>query len=436
MTTELMSKKLTEQRAAIVARAKPLDAAVTADPENAEARAAWAVVEKELRNNQDAIERSQRLEFAENNAVEPGDDSRDSSAGKKETDPVEHPPEDYSLLRAVRCKLAGTPVDGVEGEISQEIAKRQGKEATGFYMPFNLRMGGNVRREKRDFDVSAGSGGIATVTSPRYIDLLRNRMLLYKLGATVLTGMKGNFEVPKMTGAGQAYWVTEGNAPTESAQSIGQVAFVPNTCGAFTDITRKLTKQVNRDSEMLVRDDLNKVQRIEFDRVGLNGSGTGAEPEGALVNASVGTVAIGTNGGAFSWAKVVEMETAVATDNADVDGMHYVMTPQAYGACKTIERAANTGKFLMNDNGQMNGYQAHRTNQLPSNLTKGSGTALSAALFGDFSSIMYAFWGGVDVTVDPFTFSSSGTVRIVLLTDLDVQLRHAEALQKIVDIDT
>ena len=46
------------------------------------------------------------------------------------------------------------------------------------------------------------------------------------------------------------------------------------------------------------------------------------------------------------------------------------------------------------------------TNQLPSNLVKGSGTSLSPLLFGNWQDLIYAFWSGQDVIVDPYTGSS------------------------------
>jgi hypothetical protein len=34
-------------------------------------------------------------------------------------------------------------------------------------------------------------------------------------------------------------------------------------------------------------------------------------------------------------------------------------------------------------------------------------------------------WGGLDITVDPYTSSNTGTVRIVALQSVDVGVRHA-----------
>jgi hypothetical protein len=74
------------------------------------------------------------------------------------------------------------------------------------------------------------------------------------------------------------------------------------------------------------------------------------------------------------------------------------------------------------------------TNQIPTNLTKGSGTNLTAMIFGDFSTVHIAMWGGVDVLVDPYSLSTAGSVRVVCLLDTDIKFRNTESLAKIVDM--
>ena len=76
------------------------------------------------------------------------------------------------------------------------------------------------------------------------------------------------------------------------------------------------------------------------------------------------------------------------------------------------------------------------TNQLPNNLTKGTGTALSPVVAGIFNQLILAYWSGIDILVDPYTGSSAGTVRIVALHDLDIQVRHNQAFSVIVDMIT
>jgi|GEM_PF-6550176 len=178
----------------------------------------------------------------------------------------------YSLLRAVDLVSRNKPLDGLEGEVSAEIEKRSGKAATGFYIPWDLPVYGHEQRAA--FNTTGGAGMIPTIQGRSIVDILRNKMLMSRLGATVMTDMVGIFDLPKKTGTGAAYWVTESGEPTESNPVIGQIPFSPTTVGTYSDVTRRLVKQSSFSAEQVVRDDLLSVLILEMDRVGFNGSGT------------------------------------------------------------------------------------------------------------------------------------------------------------------
>jgi len=84
----------------------------------------------------------------------------------------------------------------------------------------------------------------------------------------------------------------------------------------------------------------------------------------------------------------------------------------------------------------LNGYRAHVSNTVPRDLTKGSGSGLSAILFGNWSDLVIGHWGGVDILVDPYTLSTSGGLRVVVMMDVGVGIRRPESFAKIVDAIT
>ena len=340
----------------------------------------------------------------------------------------------YSLLRAIECRLTKGYVDGYEGEVSQELVRRTGKAPNGFLMPMGLPMGGG---ERRDLDTTAGAGAVHTnFLGSRFIDALRNKTLLLSMGATLLTDLVGDVQIPKLTTTSQAYWVNEAAPVTESAPAVGSVTMLPKTVGTFVDITRKLVKQSSFDCEMMVRNDLVRVLGIELDRVGINGSGSGAEPQGILQNSSIQTVAIETNGGDPTWAKIVELESVVATANADSGSLGHLTSAYGRGKLKTVAKGdAGYPIHLWSENNTVNGYRAGATAQVPSNLTKGTGENLTAVIFGDWSSMIFGTWGAVDINIDPYSLGTSGGVRIVAMLDCQVKFRHVESFAKIVDMN-
>jgi HK97 family phage major capsid protein/HK97 family phage prohead protease len=324
-----------------------------------------------------------------------------------------------------------------EREASEAVAQRVGKPAQGMFVPFEV--------QKRDLTVGTpGAGGHTVDTvllAESFIDLLRNAMALTSLGARYLTGLVGNIAIPRQTGAATAYWVAESGAPTESQQAFDQVAMSPKTVGAFTDISRKLLLQSSLDIEAFVRRDLATVLALEIDRAAIAGSGASNQPRGIINTSGIGSVAGGANGAVPTWANMIDLETQVAIANAAIGSLAYLTNAKVRGKLKTVQKVATYGNDFVwetmgNGEGMVNGYRAVVSNQVPSNLTKGSGTNLSAIIFGNWNDLIVGQWGTLDLMVDPYTASTSGTVRVVALQDVDIAVRHPESFSAMVDAIT
>lgn len=343
----------------------------------------------------------------------------------------------YSLLRAIRAAASGDWRGAeLEREASQAVAEQLGREPRGFFVPLDF-----LAAEQRDMiKGTASQGGYLVATellTQSFIEMLRNRMVVQAAGATVLSGLVGDIAIPKQTGGATAYWVAESGAPTESQQTLAQVAMDPKTVGAYTDISRKLLLQASLDVEAFVRRDLATVLALAIDYAALHGSGTGNEPTGIENTSGIGLVSIGANGGPPTWSHIVQLETEVAQDNADVGALAYITNAKVRGKLKETEKASGTGIFVWGDGPTpLNGYRALVSNQVRSDLTKGTGTNLSAIFFGNWNDLIIGQWGTLDILVDPYTGGTSGTVRVIAFQDVDVAVRHAESFAAILDADT
>ena len=329
-----------------------------------------------------------------------------------------------------------------EFECSEAAAVRSGVAGVGIRVPVDiLRQSIQSVMGKRDLSVGTATAGGHTVSTDllasSFIDILRNNMVVAQR-ATTLTDLVGNIAIPRQTGGATAYWVAEAVAITESQQAFDQVTLSPETVGAFTDFSRKLMLQSSIDVEAFVRSDLTRVLALEIDRVCINGSGSSNQPEGILNVTGIGDVAGGTNGAAPDWADIVDLESAVAADNANVGDLVYVTNQKVRGRLKKtfVDSGSNAERVwdTRAGNQPLNGLEALVTNQVPSNLVKGSsGAVCSAILYGNFSDLILAMWGGLDITVDPYTGSTSGNVRVVALQDVDVAVRHPESFAAMLD---
>ena len=147
---------------------------------------------------------------------------------------------------------------------------------------------------------------------------------------------------------------------------------------------------------------------------------------------------MGDNGLAPTWASVVNLIKEVAIDNAEQGSRAFLTTPQAAAKLRSIAKVSGTdSKMILDDKSELFGYKVIATSLVPSNLTKGSGSSLSAMIFGNFNDLVVGQWGlGLDVLFDPYTGSSTGSMRITVFMDLDITVRHAESFAAIQDLVT
>lgn len=297
----------------------------------------------------------------------------------------------------------------------------------------------DVLAGQRDLSVGTATAGghlVATeLRSNAFIDMLRNAMALEQLGVTTLTDLNGNLAIPRQTGGATAYWVAEGAATTESQQAFDQVSLTPKTVSAYTDMTRSLLMQSSISVDQLVRRDLATVLALAIDSAGINGSGSSNQPRGVLNVAGIGSEAGGTNGAAPTWDNIVNLETKVANVNAAIGSLGYLTNSAVRGKLKRTQRFSSTnGDPVWERDNTMNGYRAAVSNQVPSNLTKGSASGIcSAIVYGNWADLIVGLWGGLDVLVNPYILSGTGSVRIEVFQSCDLGVRHPESFAAMVD---
>ena len=342
---------------------------------------------------------------------------------------------EYSLLRAIKAASSGDWRDaGYEREISDEIAKRSGKEARGFYIPANINWG------QRDQTAGTDSqGGFLVSTdhlADQFIEALYARLTITNLGARVMQGLKGDVSIPKLSASvTNSAFVAEGSAPSEGAATFAQVTMSPKTLAAYVDVTRKLMMQSDPSVEQLLRNDIVNTFARKIDEVAIEGGGSN-EPTGIIGNGSTNVVAMGTNGAAVTYAKVVDLIKEVEVDNAIINDTAFLTNPKVIAALRTVSKQTSgvEGNFIMDPDGTVLGHQVASSTLVPSDLSKGTGSNLSALIYGDFSQVMLGFYSGVDVVVDQASLSTSGGTRLAFFQDMDIALRYPESFAVIKDI--
>lgn len=342
---------------------------------------------------------------------------------------------EYSFMKAVRGLVNGSGLRDFEREVSDEIAKRARREARGFYAPDSFWAG------KRDLTVGTNSaGGFLKPTDHlgnQFVDALRARLVFSELGARFMSGLTGDVAIPKLATGVSAGFVAENGATSEVNATFAQITMSPKSLGSFTDISRLLMIQSDPSVEQIVRDDLLNAIAQKIEDVAIEGAGSN-EPTGITQTSGIGAVEIATNGGNLTWAAITNLVKEVEVDNAAINGstLAYLTNPKVKSHAASTAKVASTDSVMLLEApwNAMYGYPLAVTNNVPSDLTKGTGTNLSALIFGDFSQLMLGFFSTPDVLVDPYTGGSSGAVRIRVIQEVDVAVRHAQSFAVCDDI--
>lgn len=325
---------------------------------------------------------------------------------------------DFSFIRAINA--LANPLDrkaqeaaAFEFEASRAAADKLGRESRGITIPMD------VLNAKRDMEYGVFANGGAAVNQQlltgSFIDALRNRLITQAAGAQILAGLTGEISIPRQTGVSQAYWVGEGGAPTESQPALGQIKMSPKTVAAYTDLTRRVMNYTTLDMESFVRNDIMKQMGIEIDRAALYGTASNSEPMGLRNTTGILTQTVASAGNP-TFAEIVGFESKVAAQNADFGALCYVTTPTVRGNMKSTPKVSGQPIYVWGEGtNPVNGYRGEVSNQIASN----------EIWFGNWSDLVIGFYSGLDLMVDPFTFSNSGTVRVVAMQDLDVAVRRA-----------
>lgn len=333
----------------------------------------------------------------------------------------------FSLLRALR-HLAD-PADArireqaaFELEVSAAAAEKMKHRSDkgGLVVPID------VLRQPLQRDVVSFGGGSGytangsnlvdtTLLTSSFVELLRNRTVGMQLG-TAIGGLVGNVDVPKQTAGSSGYWIGEDEEAGQEDIDFGSSAMDPHTAAAYGEITRRMLQQSSLDVEALFRADLIAALSQTIDAAIFYGDGSANSPIGIKHTGGVNSKDFANVNPTFS--ELVAMETACDLDNALQENSAYVADAGFRGHAKTSLKFDGVAGTIWEPGNTVNGYRTEISNQI----------AAGDVFFGGFGlDLIIGMWGGLEVTLDPYTHSARGRLRIVTMQDVDVLVRRPES---------
>lgn len=320
----------------------------------------------------------------------------------------------YSLAKALVESRAGT-LTGLEAEAHQELAKDRA-EVRGVMVPTDVILGDETRAL-----LTTGTGGNMVSTDlAGMTDRRRPALKVEAMGATVLRGLSGNIDLPRLSASGTAGWVAENAAAARSDATFAKKTMGPKTVTAEYEISRRMLLQSNQALEPILRGDLGYLLAQALDGAAIRGGGTN-EPTGILADANVTSV----TGGAFSSDITADLIAALETD--DVTGTAAFLTNPAVMA--VARKAKDTTGRVIPLAELFHNQRTEASTQVPGDI--GVGSDKNALIYGEWASLYVGYWSGVDLLMNPYhtDVASKGGALLHAFLDADVVVRHSEAFR-------
>lgn len=323
----------------------------------------------------------------------------------------------FDLAKAVKEAVNGQ-VTGLEAEAAQEAAS----EARSAGIAFMGQIG--IPSEFRADAASMSAGSAGTQTNEGIFDdgksivgNFRPQTVAERLGATYFRNATGDIVIPVQNANLSPQELNEMADVDLTNIGMTQVRVAPQRVAAGTSFSKQLLAQTSDDLERFIMQDLNREMGIKQDKHILDVLEAGL----TYVDDSAGLYS--GQGGAV----LPDFAELAALMEADMRGAHvdprtakFLMDAESLRKFKRSAMDAGSGIFAGSE-ANVYGYGFETSEQ----ITAGN------LVLGNFSDLVVAEWGGLDIIVDPYTGAQTNTVKIVANTHLGAVVRRPGAFKAI-----
>jgi HK97 family phage major capsid protein len=347
-----------------------------------------------------------------------------------------------SFTKLVR-EAADKGLTGLEKELveeSQAEAREMGAKGGGVYLSGDIINA--IYSEKRAMVAGTPTAGGNFIPTEKvgFFDALRAATVLDELGVGSLTGLSANTDLTGFVGSVTAGWAGETGTQTPTDATTAARELRPKLLYAATNVSRQLLIQTNNSIDMYLMQNMIAEMAVMFEAAVINGDSSN-KPTG-LLSLITNTTAMGTSGAVPSYAKILELITSVLNLDGRNATRKFLINPKTLSKLKQTQIDAGSGAMVMGYNslfgsqmGVIDGYGVSVTSNVPNNLAKSTTTGgLSAMIFGDFSQVVTAQFGGLELITDPYTLARTGQIALTMNSFVDSTVKQPNALGDIVDL--
>lgn len=236
------------------------------------------------------------------------------------------------------------------------------------------------------------------------LEPLRASLMMTQAGATYMTGLVGNVSIPVYSGSNVG-WDGEIEAAKDGAGTFREVTLSPKRITAFLDVSKQFLLQDSASAEALLRADIVRAiaNKLEATILG-DKDGSATQPKGLFYDVD--------DYYNITYENIVELVAYLEQHNVTGD-IKFILSPLMKALLKTTKKDEGSGLFVMED-GEIDGLPVLST------------SACMGLAVGNWADYVIAQWGGIDLTIDPYSQATNGKVRLVVNAYFDAKPRREE----------
>jgi HK97 family phage major capsid protein len=348
------------------------------------------------------IERAEKLETVKRNAAVVS-----GVSSKKEAKELR----DYSFQDALKQAATGR-IEGLVKEMDEEArseSRYTGQSYKGIGIPSSI-----LTR------AAIGTAAANSTDVMAWTDQLEANLVLASAGANFYSGIN-NMKFPVFASINSLFVAESGGSAPAANGTATSLTLSPKKCISIVNVSAEAVTQ-NASIEAALRRSMAQSVAATMESAFLGNDDVTAAPTSLFKDAtSVATSVI-------SLTNVEKMETDLLAADVALEGarMAYILNPAAYADVKSLAQVGSVSALYDHADKRLNGYFSFIT----SNLNSGGTASKTAAMFGDFSKVHIAQFGGLDVIYDVYTGASTGEPRYVLTSLMDAGAVQATTFQK------
>ena len=305
---------------------------------------------------------------------------------------------DYSFQDAMKAAYSGK-LEGLVKEMDTEArreARYTGQMYKGIAIPSSV-------LEARAITTS----NVNEVETMSFTDQLQANLVLASAGANYYSGVT-NMKFPVISGITTTF-VGETGGSVSAAGSASSLTLSPQKCISIVEISADAMTQ-NAGVEAAIRRNMaaSVAAQLEKNLLAAADNSDGG-PQSILADAADG-------GATLDAAALLAMESTVLGNNVPLLGgrFAYLCNADALAVIKGLAQVASVSPIYDNRDKTINSYFSFVSSNVGNKASN-----FDSVLFGDFSRVHIAQFGGLDVLFDPFTSAASGVGRMIATSLVD-----------------